>query len=135
MLHSKQLEMIHGVKKAYQDYKKQAEQGDAWNQYQLAIMYKQGIGHYGQGIPQNMDKAIYWYKESAKNGYPHAPIALGQIFYEKGGLKNEIKAIHWYKQAADKGHPTAIEWIKNYKADWQQKQENINNILNNTGAV
>ena len=36
-------------------------------QYNLALIYE-----HGDGTEENIDKAIYWYKISAKQGYEYA---------------------------------------------------------------
>jgi TPR repeat protein len=51
-------------KKAFELYQKLG-QVDA--KYNLGIMYE-----YGQGFPIDIDKAIYWYEQSAKQGYQDA---------------------------------------------------------------
>ncbi|MCK5097449.1 MAG: SEL1-like repeat protein, partial [Desulfobacteraceae bacterium] len=45
-------------------YKRAAEQGYAKAQYNLGAMYDKGIG-----VPQNRNKAAYWYRKAAKQGH------------------------------------------------------------------
>ena len=73
--------------------KRSAEQGDAEAQYLLGGMY-----HLGNGVPENYDAAINWYRKAAEQGYAEAQILLGLMFYEGIGVPvNYVVAADWYR--------------------------------------
>ncbi|GBC21976.2 kinase-like domain-containing protein [Rhizophagus irregularis DAOM 181602=DAOM 197198] len=61
-------------KKAVELYQKAANLGNKIRQYNLAIMYENG-----DGIEKNIDKAIYWYKQSVKQGHQDAQNKLKML--------------------------------------------------------
>ena len=48
---------------ALREFKPLAEQGDAYAQYNLGVMYDKGIG-----VPQHHKTAVKWYTLAAKQG-------------------------------------------------------------------
>ncbi len=72
-------------------------------QCDLATHYYMGIG-----VPQDLQKAMYYYTLSANNGFGEAMYYLGLAYEEGEGVAYDIsKAIDWYKKAADLGHAGA----------------------------
>ena len=58
----------------FQRMKQAAEQGNAEAQYNLSVMY-----HEGEGVGQDEEKAVYWLKKSAAQGYIQAQDVLRTI--------------------------------------------------------
>jgi TPR repeat protein len=54
-----------------------ANLGNDVAQYNLALMYENG-----DGITENLNQAIYWYKKSAKQGYLGAHNKLKELLNE-----------------------------------------------------
>lgn len=78
-----------------------AEQGNAHAQFYMGKLYEIG----SVSIPQNWDKAFYWYEKSATHGSTIAGYHLAQLFDEgRGTLPNKQKAFFWYQQAATSNH-------------------------------
>ncbi|HEY1373913.1 MAG TPA: tetratricopeptide repeat protein [Candidatus Binatia bacterium] len=73
-----------------------AEQGQQWAQRRLAAMYEDG-----NGVPQNFEEAVKWYRLAAAQGNTPAQYSLGQA-YEKGkGVPQDFQeAVKWYRIAA-----------------------------------
>lgn len=73
-------------------------------QSELASIFYEG----GYGIDADKQMALYYTKESANNGYPHAMYVLG-VFYLNGDIVRQSKreARIWFKKAAKLGHPKA----------------------------
>jgi hypothetical protein len=73
-----------------------AEAGDAKAQFELARAYS-----LGNGVPQDMAKALDWLKKSASQGYAGAEVTLG-VFYQKGiqVAKDPHEAAKWFRKAA-----------------------------------
>ena len=78
-------------------YKKAAELGNAYAQFNLAELYRTG-----RVTSKNPDKALYWYRRSADQGTVKAMRKLATI-HDKG----------WLGQPVNK--PLAREWAR--KAD------------------
>ena len=75
-----------------------AEQGDAYAQDNLALMY-----FTGQGVPQDYVLAALWYRKAAEQGYTDAQFNLaGMYFTGQGVAKDAIEAHKWYNLAAAK---------------------------------
>ena len=79
---------------------RKAEQGNPEAQTILAAMYC-----VGKEIPNDYERAVYWYKRAAEQGYAKAQYNLGAM-YDKGiGVpQNRNKAAYWYRKAAKQGH-------------------------------
>lgn len=52
------------MKLGFYDIKALADEGHSNAQYKLGIMYEKG-----QGVDQDMTKAVEWYTKAAKNGH------------------------------------------------------------------
>ncbi len=76
-----------------------AENGAAWAQVNLGLIYAQG-----QGVEKDIAEAMKWFRMAAEQGEPTAQHCLGMIFEE--GLDVAVdyaKAAKWYFKAADQG--------------------------------
>ena len=78
------------------DLIEKAEQGDAGAQSNLGVMYTNG-----QGVLQDDEEAVKWYKEAAEQGHAGAQSNLG-VMYDKGlGVAQDyVQAHKWYNLAA-----------------------------------
>jgi len=80
-----------------------AEQGDAYAQYNLGVMYANG-----RGVPQNDTEAVRWYRMAAEQGDADAQYNLGVRYANgKGVPQNDTEAVRWYRMAAAQGHVVA----------------------------
>ena len=99
-----------------------AAQDHAHAQYNLAVMYQKG-----DGVPENMQKAFFWYEKAAQANLAIAQYNLGMIYFEgKIVEKDEAKAKELWQKAADQGLEVAVKLmlsINNYeklqKSTWQ----------------
>ena len=66
-------------KTAYKLFLPLAEQGDAFAQYNLGLMYDQGLG-----VPQDYKEAVKWYRLAAEQGYADAQTNLDALSKKKG---------------------------------------------------
>ena len=90
--------------KAFEFCKNSAEQGYSPAQYNLGLMYAQGIG-----IKQDYAEAVKWYIKAAKQGHAQSQYNLG-LMYSFGvvGVKQDLaEARKWYSKAAAQGHKEA----------------------------
>lgn len=123
--------------RAYKEWKVSAEAGQAEAQFDLGVLYAQGLG-----VLRDLNEAASWYRKSADQGNAEAEFALGQMYARGWGVprdtadairwfqlsnsvesdgpptdwlsvegygieKDPQQAAYWYRLAADKGHPEA----------------------------
>lgn len=88
-----------GLKRGGLQYRLAAEQGNPNAQYNLGLLYVNGLG-----VSQDYAEALKWFKLSADNGDASAQFNLG-VLYENGqGVsQNYTKAKEWYEKACNNG--------------------------------
>ena len=88
---------------ALQEWRPLAEQGYAPAQYNLGVMYEDGLG-----VPQDYAEAVKWFRLSAEQGYTSAQYNLG-LMYDKGaGVRQDYaEDVKWGRLAAEQGHASA----------------------------
>ena len=81
-----------------------ADQGNPKAMYYVGFMYAQG-----NGVGQDMGKAIDWWKKAADKNFAPAEVNLGMTYESgQGGIdKNPQEAAKWYRKAADQGDTQA----------------------------
>jgi TPR repeat protein len=80
-------------------YRKAAQQGDAYAQYNLGSMY-----NHGQGVAQDYAQAVKWYTQAAHQGHPDAQYNLGVMYDNGQGVtQDHVEAVKWYRKAAKQG--------------------------------
>ncbi|PWI29327.1 sel1 repeat family protein [Flavobacteriaceae bacterium LYZ1037] len=89
---------------AYNEFLAGAKEGHMFAQYNVGLMYEQGLG-----ISKNAKEAVYWYNQSAKQGNSAAQFNLG-VCYENGlGTSVDFeKANLWYRKASVQGDGLAV---------------------------
>jgi hypothetical protein len=79
-----------------------AEKGDVNAQVKLGQIYKKG-----QGIIQDYDQAVRWFRQAAETGDPTAQCELGAMYTAGFGVrKDDVAAAAWYRKAAEQGDAT-----------------------------
>ena len=96
--------MSHATKRSAAEwYAKAADQGFAWAQMSLGLLYVNG-----RGVPQDYTKAIFWLRNAAERNERRAQYNLGWAYESGTGVpKDTLQAIAWYSKAADAGEPQA----------------------------
>ena len=98
---------------ALREWKPLAEQGVAFAQYNLGVMYANG-----QGVPQNYKTAVKWYRLAAEQGDADAQGNLGASYaFGNGVLKDFVYAHMWGNIAATNG----IELGASLRDDFEKK--------------
>lgn len=89
---------------AYKEFLTAAQAGHADSQFNVALMYEQGIG-----VAKDEKEAVVWYGKSAAQDNSAAQYNLG-VLYEngRGTAVDFTKANEWYRKAAVHGDPLAI---------------------------
>ena len=77
-----------------------AEQGHAFSQSFLGDIYASG-----DGVPQDYEEAVRWYRLAADQGYASAYFGLGSMYYDGRGVpEDHEEAVRWYRLAAEQGN-------------------------------
>ncbi|MCB1562267.1 MAG: SEL1-like repeat protein [Alphaproteobacteria bacterium] len=79
-------------------FRQAAAQGVANANYNLGVLYHQGLG-----VKQNMDEAIKWYQNAAALGHPEAQYNLGIAYIEGIGVPYDPGAAAAFFQSAAEG--------------------------------
>lgn len=62
----------------------------------------------GEGIPQNLEMAVTWYEQAAREGYAPAQNNLGGCFEQGIGVPEDpLAAVEWFTRASAGGEPNA----------------------------
>ncbi len=81
----------------------EAVQGNATAQYNLGLMYKNGIG-----VDKDNEEALGWFTLGSDNGHMLSKYALGLLYYHgKGTSLNFNKAMNLFLDASFMGHPAS----------------------------
>lgn len=74
--------------------------GSASAQFHLGVAY-----YHGDGVPQDYDESLRWYRLAAEQGYASAQFTLGG-FYALGQIvpQDYILALMWMSLAATRAH-------------------------------
>jgi TPR repeat protein len=84
-----------------------AEQGYALAESNLGLMYEEG-----QGVKQNYEEAIKWYRLAAKQGLAGAQSKLGFIYESGNGIMQDYKeAVKFYRQSAKQGNVLGQKYL------------------------
>ncbi|MDC1000973.1 tetratricopeptide repeat protein [Alphaproteobacteria bacterium] len=98
--------------KTFADTKKQAEQGDATAQYELGYMY-----NFGEGVAEDKEAAVKWYRLAADQGDVGAQFNLGVLyFFGEGVAEDKEAAEKWYRLAAEQGYADG-QWALGFMYD------------------
>ena len=85
---------------ALKEWKPLAEQGYAFAQYNLGILYE-----YGNGVPKDYAEAVKWYRLSSEQGYAISQYSLGLMHSNGYGvLKDKAEAVKWWRLSAEQGY-------------------------------
>ena len=80
-------------------FRKAAEKGTGWGQYNLGLRYASG-----QGVPQDAGEAFKWFSQASAQGHALAEYHLGSMFDQgMGAAPDPIEAYKWYHLAAIQG--------------------------------
>jgi len=83
----------------FDETKALADQGYAFAQFNLALMYD-----YGNGVPENDAEAVKWYRKAADQGNAKSQFNLGFMYDAGEGVpENDSEAVKWFRKAAAQG--------------------------------
>jgi TPR repeat protein len=88
---------------ALREWRPLAEQGHRDAQFNLGLLYENGLG-----VARDGATAASWYRRAAEQGDREAAAYLGEMYGEGLGVaRNDAEALRWYVQAAEGGHPAS----------------------------
>ena len=109
---------------ALREFRPLAEQGDADAQFNLGLMYYNGLG-----VPQDYKTAVKWYTLAAEQGVVDAQYNLGWMYYKGQGVSQDYVYAHmWRNVVAFNGYETGDlrdEVAKEMTADQIEKAEQL----------
>jgi hypothetical protein len=77
-----------------------AERGDAAAQFNLGILYENGLDDSRYAVEGNRPEAMRWLLAAAEQGLPRAQIKLAEIYASEPEIpENSVKACGWYLAA------------------------------------
>lgn len=77
-----------------------AEKGDAGSQFNLAVLYGNGLDDNGRVAPGNRAEAVKWLQRAAVQELPRAQQKLAELYAEAPGAPaNRIRACAWFLRA------------------------------------
>ena len=80
----------------FEELKVLSAKGDAALQHELAFCY-----HHGHGAIRDVERAVFWYEKSARQGFAEAQNELGLCYYNEIGVRrDDIEACAWWSLAA-----------------------------------
>ena len=89
----------------FETVRKSAEQGHAWAQNNLGVMYDKG-----EGVPEDDAEAVRWYRRAAEQGDAYAQSNLGAKYGKGEGIpEDRVQAYAWFSIAAAQGSESAME--------------------------
>jgi TPR repeat protein len=89
---------------AVKEWRPLAEKGDAPSQFNLGLMYVDGLG-----VPQDYNQALSWFERSAQQDYAKAQLNLGAMYASGKGVKRDyIQAYKWLNICAAKGEQKCV---------------------------
>jgi len=86
---------------------KNSESGIAEWQWVRGMHYRGCDGINEKFTPAEVDytKAMYWFREAAKQGHVLSQYILGRMYdVGEGTSTDDVKAVHWYSKAAEQGN-------------------------------
>lgn len=88
---------------ALREWRALAEQGHRDAQFNLALLYENGLG-----IAADAREAARWYRRAAEQQDRQAQAYLAEMYAQGLGVaRDDIEALHWYRRAAELGHAAA----------------------------
>ncbi len=89
---------------AAKEWRALAEKGDAPSQFNLGLLYVDGLG-----VPQDYTQASKWFERSAQQDYEKAQLNLGAMYGSGRGVKRDyVQAYKWLNVCAAKGDQKCV---------------------------
>ncbi|KLN61689.1 hypothetical protein WH96_04985 [Kiloniella spongiae] len=96
------------------------EKGARDDNDQAIVMHRLGeLYSKGKSIPQDFDKAVFWYKKAFELGVDYAGNDLGELYLNRTDIPdNQLQAFKWFEKSAKAGfHGAQLKLAKYYYND------------------
>ncbi len=122
---AKDLLLANDYAGAYQKLQEPAARGDAEAQYQLATLYRMGLG-----VAADNAQALQWYQRAASQNHVAAQYLLATM-YEKGlgTATDSAQALTWYRRAAANGSAQAQQKLAALSQPSTALDADVNDLL------
>ena len=91
--------------KTEQEFRADAEAGDATAQFTLGNWYQRGTG-----VEIDLGAAVLWYTRAAEQGHADAQNSLGLMYDHGTGVpEDDAKAVEWFTRAAKQGNLPSLQ--------------------------
>ena len=78
-----------------------AERGDAEAQFNLGVMYENGLDDSRYVVEGSRPEAVEWFRAAAEQGLPRAQLKLAELYAAEPDISEApVKACFWYLVAA-----------------------------------
>lgn len=78
-----------------------AERGDAWAQYQMGVIYGEGIDN----VSVDFEKSVYWFSKAYKSGDVRAAFQIGNTYKNTEFASEDYQiVVYWWRKAGEKGY-------------------------------
>jgi hypothetical protein len=113
-------EHFERIREEANQYRKEAEQGDAAAQCALGQMYSEG--RVEEEDEEADELAVYWFRKAAEQGDETGQFLLGQMYSEGRGVEEEDEeadelAVYWFRKAAEQGYDYAEEMLEDMRSE------------------
>ena len=89
-----------------------ADQGDAFAQNKVGVLY-----YYGRGVKGDYGEAMRWYRKAANQGNAMAQHNIGNLYEHGWGVaQDSAEAQVWMQKAAAAGNADAKRWLASHQA-------------------
>jgi TPR repeat protein len=119
-----------------------AEAGDASSQYNLGILYNNGLDDNGHTITGDQRQAVKWLLAAAEQGFPRAQVKLAEVYADAPDISGShaaaggwfllaalgLRGVHLhrarsgYERIASHLNPAQIEQARRFAQGWTPKQ-------------
>ena len=119
-----------------------AEAGDSASQYNLGILYDNGIDDNGHAFVGNRLEAAKWLLAAAEQGLPRAQVKLAEVYADAPDISGShaaaggwfllaalgLHGVHLhrarsgYERIASRFHPAQIDQARSFAQDWTSKR-------------
>jgi TPR repeat protein len=111
---------VKGVDKinlAIEYFEKSGKSGNARAQFEMAVYYEHFIG--------DLRKALYWYKESEKNGFYQARYSLGHLYKDdmKSIGRDIHRAIYFFRKSIHKRRNMCSQLLEIFQSPYSMEED------------
>jgi hypothetical protein len=120
-----------------------AEEGDAASQYNLGILYDNGLDDNGYAVEGNRPEAVKWLLAAAEQGLPRAQVKLAEVYADGPNVSGShatacgwfllaavnLRGIHLdrarsgYARLASKLSPVQLARARRFAQDWAPRRQ------------